>query len=204
MFQGERPKTVHDAAHAMTADQPCPDPNFQKGLQLCQGGILRLFGDTGAAPPDSDRAGRGQGQLDPFEPAGRRSLPLRPRLGHGQSGDERGLQRLAGRQDLEPGGCGRLAGRRLDRHRHDELQPVRDGVRQDQADRSDAEGPDDRISAGLLPFRRPRSGLAVVGQLPGRTGHELGRRRARRGRPGQPQHCAEGTPVRRTAGPLGR
>src|ERR1044072_5425282 len=60
MFGGERPKTVHDAAHAMTADQPCPDPNFQKGLQLCQGGILRLFGDTGAAPPDSDRQGAGK------------------------------------------------------------------------------------------------------------------------------------------------
>ena len=35
-------------------------------------------------------------------------------------------------------------------------------------------------------------GLAVVGELSGRAGHELGRRRARRSRPGQPKHHADG------------
>jgi hypothetical protein len=55
-FRGEAPATAHDAAHAsMQADQPCPDPDFRKGLQLCQGGVLRLFGDRGAAAADSER-----------------------------------------------------------------------------------------------------------------------------------------------------
>src|SRR6266508_2808909 len=33
MFKGEAPKTAHNVAHSMKDDQPCPDPNFQKGLQ---------------------------------------------------------------------------------------------------------------------------------------------------------------------------
>ena len=99
---------------------------------------------------------------------------------------------MAGRQDPEPGGSRRLAGRRLDRHRDDELQPVRDGVRQDQADRCTRKVLTIEVSAGLLPFRRRRSGRAVVGELSGRAGQELGRRRARRSRPGQPKHHAEG------------
>jgi hypothetical protein len=59
-FNGEAPKTAHDAAHSMKDDQPCPDPGFQKGLQLCQGGVLRLFGDTGTPPADSERQGAGK------------------------------------------------------------------------------------------------------------------------------------------------
>lgn len=59
MFQGERPKTAHAAAHSMQDDPPCVD-SFQKGLQLCGGGVLRLFGNTGAPPPDSPRQGAGK------------------------------------------------------------------------------------------------------------------------------------------------
>src|SRR5262249_21265549 len=45
--------TKDAAAHVMQADEPCPDPAqkdpaFQKGLQICPGGVLRLFGNTGA------------------------------------------------------------------------------------------------------------------------------------------------------------
>ena len=59
MFQGERPKTAHAAAHAMQDDPPCVD-SFQKGLQLCGGGVLRLFGNNGAPPADSPRQGAGK------------------------------------------------------------------------------------------------------------------------------------------------
>src|SRR6266545_6206446 len=59
MFQGERPKAAHAAAHSMQDDPPCLD-SFQKGLQLCGGGVLRLFGNTGAAPADSPRQGAGK------------------------------------------------------------------------------------------------------------------------------------------------
>jgi Ubiquitin-activating enzyme E1 FCCH domain len=59
MFQGEAPKTPHDAAHSMQDDPPCLD-SFQKGLQLCGGGVLRLFGNTGAPPADSQRVGAGK------------------------------------------------------------------------------------------------------------------------------------------------
>ena len=44
----------------MNDDQPCPDPNFKKGLQLCKDGVLQLFGSTGAAPENSQRAGGGK------------------------------------------------------------------------------------------------------------------------------------------------
>ena len=60
MFKGEAPKTAHAVAHSMKDDQPCPDPNFQKGLQLCENGVLRLFGKTGAPDADSQRAGGGK------------------------------------------------------------------------------------------------------------------------------------------------
>ena len=60
MFKGEAPKTPHDASHSMNDDQPCPDPNFKKGLQLCKDGVLQLFGSTGAVPENSQRAGGGK------------------------------------------------------------------------------------------------------------------------------------------------
>jgi hypothetical protein len=59
MFKGEAPNAPHDA-HSMNDDQPCPDPNFKKGLQLCKDGVLQLFGSTGAAPENSQRAGGGK------------------------------------------------------------------------------------------------------------------------------------------------
>ena len=60
-FKGERPKTVHDAAHgAMVGGDKCTDddndPNkLKKGLEVCAGGVLRLFGDRGAPAAGSAR-----------------------------------------------------------------------------------------------------------------------------------------------------
>jgi hypothetical protein len=57
---------AHDALHATQADPPCVDPRsptapiFRKGLQVCQGGVLRLFGDKGAPAAASDRLGAGK------------------------------------------------------------------------------------------------------------------------------------------------
>ena len=55
----------------MNMDQPCPDPGFQKGLQVCQGGVLRLFGSKGAPPTGSARAADGKVSWTyPRKPAG--------------------------------------------------------------------------------------------------------------------------------------
>ena len=35
--------------------QACPDPEFRRGLQLCEGGVLRLFGNKGAPAENSRR-----------------------------------------------------------------------------------------------------------------------------------------------------
>jgi hypothetical protein len=57
-FTGAAPAQVQDGA--MNMDQPCPDPAFQKGLQLCQGGVLRMFGNKGAPAAGSQRNAAGK------------------------------------------------------------------------------------------------------------------------------------------------
>jgi hypothetical protein len=53
-FTGPAPET-DDSKAPLKMDQPCPDPDFQKGLQLCPGGVLRLFGARGAVAANSQR-----------------------------------------------------------------------------------------------------------------------------------------------------
>ena len=132
MFQGERPKTAHDAANDDASPiQPLPIPPSRKACSSA-GGALRLFGNTGAPAAGSKREAARQGKLDlSSKPAGD---PCRfgPKSGAGSPVTNESCSSKAGRQDPEPGGSRRLAGRRLGHHRDDELQPVRDRVPQDQ------------------------------------------------------------------------
>jgi hypothetical protein len=57
-FIGDAPAKVEDGA--MNMDVPCPDPNFRKGLQLCQDGVLRMFGNKGAPDAGSARSAAGK------------------------------------------------------------------------------------------------------------------------------------------------
>ena len=53
-FTGRVPE-VDDSKVIPNMNAPCPDPTFQKGLQVCKGGVLRLFGARGAPAPGSQR-----------------------------------------------------------------------------------------------------------------------------------------------------
>ncbi len=53
-FTGAVPE-VDDSKVVPNMNAPCPDADFRKGLQVCKGGVLRLFGARGAAAAGSQR-----------------------------------------------------------------------------------------------------------------------------------------------------